>query len=537
MVTGIMATIPTGRSHRIIPDLTDTMTQSRNFTRFRFVLYFCLLSANTVKAGDWDITPRLYLAEHFSDNISLDDENKESDLVTEITPGISIHGGGARVTADIDYQLQSLFFLRTKGADNIYNQLDARGNVELAKDTLFLDAWGNITQVLVNATDTISRNAVNASTNRTNSYSWSLSPYLQSHFGGYADGVFRYGYSQTRYGEGASNATINSFDVGLVSGRRGLSELSWIADYNYTDQQRDTTSDAVFENGEAQARYRITNRFGLIGTVGFANNDFETSRNNVNGGYWSAGGFWQPNRYLSLEAQKGTNLESAAIGLYPISRTSLLASYRNRTVGLNPGPTWQGSFNHYTRRTTWSASYSESTTTQQLQTVEGGGTVFLSIDPITGEVNPDPQPGDLTVEVPQAPVESLTNEVTEQKTARATFGMKLGKTSMRLNVFNIQRTFLTTLSEENTKGLSSSLNRRIAPRTDSTLSGTWQRINNTNDTGEESERDFWFVQGQLSRQLRRKLSASVAYTFTQQESDNGTNYSENRIKASLTAVF
>lgn len=514
------------------------MTQSRNFAWFQLTLCLYLLCTNPVKGGDWDITPRLYLAEHLSDNINLDDDNKESDLVTVITPGISIHGEGRRVRADVDYKLQNLIFLNNSGASNSSQRLDADANVELAKDTLFLDARSTMGQVLVDATDTISSNRINNAGNRTNFYTWGLSPYVQSQFGGFADGVFRYGYSEIQYEEGASDATINSFDVGLVSGHRGPSELSWLADYNYTDQQRNPASDVLLNNGQAEARYRLTNRFSLVATAGFADNDFETRRNNINGSYWSAGGFWQPNRFMSLDVQKGSNLESVAIALYPTRRTSLLASYRNRLVGLNPGPVWSGSFNHYTRRTTWNASYSETTTTQQLQTLNSGGFVSLSVDPITGEINTDPQPGDLTVTVPQAPVESLTDEVTENKIARGTFGMKLGKTSMRVTVFDLKRTRLSTLRVDDTRGFSGSLNRRVAPRTNATLSGSWQNINITDNTGRDDQRVFWFVQGKLSRQIRRKLTGSVLYVFTQQESEgNGVNYSENRIVAALTAVF
>ena len=52
-----------------------------------------------VEAGDWDITPRITVAEVYSDNINLDDDDKEYDLVTEISPGISVHGESARLRA------------------------------------------------------------------------------------------------------------------------------------------------------------------------------------------------------------------------------------------------------------------------------------------------------------------------------------------------------------------------------------------------------------------------------------------------------
>ena len=223
------------------------------------------------------------------------------------------------------------------------------------------------------------------------------------------------------------------------------------------------------------------------------------------------------------------------VGLYPTRRTSLVVTYRDRDVGLNPGEVWSGSFSHYTRRTTWKARYEEDTTTEQ-QLLLQEGFAFFGIDPLTGETNPTPQPGDLVVIVPLGPVQTLTDEIIERKRATGTFGMKTGKTGLRFTVFDEQRRFLTSLREEETKGFIGSLNRRIAPHTNSTLSGSWQR--RTDDDREGQDSDFWYVQAQLSRQIRQRLNASVSYTFTTQDSDNNRDdYSENRVEARLTAFF
>ena len=126
-----------------------------------------LLCATHVEAGDWDITPRISVAEVYSDNINLDDNDKEYDLVTEITPGVSIHGEGARLRADFDYQMQNTFFLRNSDGDGTFHQLNANGTAELARNFFFVDASSAMGQALINADDTASTGNLNNAGNRT----------------------------------------------------------------------------------------------------------------------------------------------------------------------------------------------------------------------------------------------------------------------------------------------------------------------------------------------------------------------------------
>ena len=215
----------------------------------------------------------------------------------------------------------------------------------------------------------------------------------------------------------------------------------------------------------------------------------------------------------------------------------MVVTYRDRQVGLNSGEVWSGSFNHYTRRTTWNAIYLEDTTTQQQQVLQDGGFTFLGVDPVTGEVNANPQPGDLIVVAPVGPVQSLTNEVVERKRASGTFGMKTGKTGLRVTVFDEKRRYLTSLREEDTKGISASLNRRLAPRTNGILSGTYQRIKDNEDGG-DLEDVYMYIRADVTRQMSRSIFGSVAYQLQRQDSnENSRDYTENRIEARLTKLF
>ena len=275
--------------------------------------------------------------------------------------------------------------------------------------------------------------------------------------------------------------------------------------------RRDTSSDTTYEGASGNARYIIDNNFSLVAQGGYFDNDFVSSETIENGSYWAVGVSWQPSRFYSLEALTGNNLTTVTMGLYPTQRTALVVNYRDRKVGTNPGEVWSGDFQHRTRRTSWNASYLEDTITQQEQQIQDGF-VFLSVDPITGEVNPDPQPGDLTVIQPTDPIVSLTDETIERKRASGSVGLRTGKNGLLFTVFNVKRKFLSSLTEEETKGFSGSWDRRLAPRTNSIVTGSWQRI--TNDD-HNTERDFWYIQTQLSRQIQRRVEWQCSISLQQ----------------------
>ena len=530
IATAITATVLTAGNNPLIRELTDTMTQGRKFTRLQLTVALFMLCASPVRAGDWDITPRLLVGAGYSDNIDLVTDG-EGDWAAEVTPGISLRGDGARVSAILDYQLQNVFFLENSDANGSYHQLNTAGTVEVSEGLFFVDASARAGQAVIDANSSISVGNINSSVNRADFLSYTVSPYLQSHFVGTADGALRYTYSDVLYNSNAvSDATIQTVDANLASGRN-FKQASWYANYYYSQQDRDSASDLVFENFSSEARHGLNNSFSLVGQAGYQNNH-NVSNRNVNGPYWAVGGNYHPSRFYSLEALTGKNLTTATIGLFPTVRTSFLANYRDSSVGTNPGPKWTWSFNHYTRRTTWNARYFEETTTTQQLTTQTDVNIF-GVDPITGEVNANPQPGDLTVEIPTE-INSLTDEVFERKRGSGSFGMKTGKSSLLFTVWDERREGLDSGTVEKTRGITGTWNRRLAPRTNSLLTAYWQRRND-DLSGDDEETIFWFIRTSLVHRLTPRTRGTVEYRYTKQEAEEGrrSNYTENRIFARL----
>ena len=129
------------------------MTQTRNFSWLQPTLVVFLLGTNAVKAGDWDITPRLTVGGGYSDNIFLEPKGT-GDWIGEVTPGISLRGESARMSAFLDYQLQNVFFLDNSDGNSSYNQLNSGATAELSKDLFFVDASAAAGQAAISATAT-----------------------------------------------------------------------------------------------------------------------------------------------------------------------------------------------------------------------------------------------------------------------------------------------------------------------------------------------------------------------------------------------
>lgn len=498
------------------------------FCRRSLTLGLLLFYAVPTAAGVWEIIPRASVAEIYTDNIDLEPENEQKALITEVTPGVNISGRGGRFEATLDYQMQN--FISSEYSDYVSTThlLDANSTTELADNFFFFDANARAGQAIINADDTVSLSNYNDNRNRTNVFTYTLSPYIRPHFSNYADGTLRYSHSEVKYEKesssngtnrnGASDSTITKIDANLVSGRF-FKGTSWFANYSNREVSRDSSGDDTFEDADGEVRHRISNTFSLVGQGGWVNNDFQSSNNDVdNGTYWAVGGFWQPSRFYSFEALTGKNLTTATLGLYPTVRTELLINYRDRDVGLNRGEVWSGRFKHRTRRTDWSAGYLEDTTTTQEEAL---------LTDQEDETLP--------------PIVSLTDEVTERKRAFGSVDVNTGKTDIRMDIFHEQRDFQESGDDETTKGFSGSWDWRFAPRTNWILTGSWQRIEREDDisTGTSAaDRDFWYIQSQLRRQIRTYLDGSVAYRFVRQDSDRDQDdYDENSVIARLTAYF
>ena len=140
----------------------------------------CLLvvfAAQTAHAADWRFTPAVGVDETWSDNVDLSENDKREEFITDANAGFSLRGTGRRLTVDVFYNAQAVFYGKDTQDDDLRHQLQASAMTEVWDDILFLDLDASVRQELISNTGVSSSSNVVGTSNQTNvitfSYGWS----------------------------------------------------------------------------------------------------------------------------------------------------------------------------------------------------------------------------------------------------------------------------------------------------------------------------------------------------------------------------
>lgn len=490
-----------------------------------------LLWQPTLFAAQWQVHPRLMLAETYSDNITLAPPgSEETDFVSQINPGVFLRGQGGRVKLNINYTLQNTIYANDGNRNASNHQLGAKGNAELVKDIFFVDASSSISQQIVNAEGRVGLDNLNVG-NTANVFTYGLSPYLKLRFDNYADGELRFSDDHVEnQSSSISDAELQQYTAHLNNGSR-FSRLHWNADYQQRDLIRSSNNDAHYESANADISYNLFSAWSILIQGGYEDNNLSSVANTYNGSWWSAGLEWAPSRHFSASATAGKNNRDATLSLRPNDRTSLDVGYSNRDVGLVRGPSWNASLSHYTRHTTWRGSYTEESTT--VQTLQVTSQQFFALVDSQGNLIIDPNTGLPVILVRN--VFSLTDEDFIRKRGQLSISINTGKSDIVLSVFDEQRTYSLSNNSEEVAGTNDSWTWRFKPRTSLMIGGGWQR---RNPPGTDQHDDLWNGSIGLIHTVSRKVNGSLEYSHLQNNTyvTNG-GYRENRVTVRVNMRF
>jgi uncharacterized protein (PEP-CTERM system associated) len=211
--------------------------------------------AGAAGAGGWTFVPRISAQEMYTDNVLETATNRRWDLVTLVTPGISILGDVPNAQVKLNYGPEIREDLRTPQEDGITQQLLGTGLFTIIPDEIFVDAravaGGTPTAPGFGATGLgISPVATSggisgpgasglSKQNTTQTNSFSISPYILHRFGDTGTAKIGYEFNQSSYSSGGGN----SIPLFFQSGSGG---------------QQNTTNQGVaqFETGERFAPFR-----------------------------------------------------------------------------------------------------------------------------------------------------------------------------------------------------------------------------------------------------------------------------------------
>lgn len=502
----------------------------RQYRRGALLAGLMVMWSPSLLAGQWRVDSFINASETYTDNVALAPVgSEETDFVTQLTPGITVHGAGTRSKLDLDYRLQNLIYASDGDRNSTHSQLTAGGELELVKDIFSVDASGSISQQIVDASGRIGVDNLNLG-NRADVAAYGLGPHLRLNWKAFIKSDFRSRFERVEnQSRQIRDAELRQHSAHVGSGPY-FTRISWNVDFRREDLNRIKGVDSRRNGTRGDFRYRLSSTWNFLALGGYEDNALRTPFAERNGSYWSAGLEWRPSRKLTASAAAGDKNEQARLTLRPSERSSLSVGYRNRDVGLITGPSWDVKMVHQTRRTTWQLGYSEdSTATQTLQLT--GQQFFTLVDsagnPILDSMG---QPVILAQNL-----FSLGDDEFIRKRGQLSVTLNTGKSDMVFSAFNEDRTYAASNDSEGALGANASWSWKFALNRQSVFGAGWQR---RNPASTDQHDDLWHTNIGLAQTVARGATASLTYGhITRNSYISRFNYDENRLTLLLHKRF
>jgi uncharacterized protein (PEP-CTERM system associated) len=485
-----------------------------------------------VFAGNWTITPTLALDVTATDNLELSNRNKQSSLITNIAPGISIDGSGGRVKLRLNYSMNNLFYSANPSQNNqTQNVLSAFGTLEAVENWLFIDASGNIYPQAISAfgaAPLTSGANTNVNNNITETSTYQISPYIRGSFGSFADYQLRYSLSSTSSQAGNTYDSTTQTWFGSIDGNTRLANLGWSAYINTQSIDQGNLPTAEDNRANVVLTYHITPQLNvsLIGGIEEQNVINSQKQSNSSNGYGFA---WSPTERTKIDF---------------------------RRVDRFFGPSNTFNFSHRTARTAWTMSSSEEVTSTQNQGNVGLGAnndllaAIYSADPRCSSftaAQKDVCARNLALNAPGSQLQGgfQNNQVVLQQLRLISFAL-LGvrntvtfsatqNNTQNLTAFNQVAPVGSGSSQNNVDQLGASINwsHQLTPL--STLGATIAHLNSKGTGRNNLETTQQGISLYISTQLGPKTTAGLSARRV--TADGTTNYTENAVTGTLFHQF
>lgn len=193
-----------------------------------------------VEAENWRFTSSAGISGTYTDNVSYAPrDGANGDFVTSLTAALGINGEGKRVKLNGTVAATAQLYASETQNNAITPNVNLVGSVEAIERFLFIDATANVTTAFLSPFGPQPGSAVNATSNRYTSQTYSVSPYVKGEFG--ATGItyeVRYANTWTLGGTYGDSSTkppdtyLNTLSASLTS---PASPLGWRLEYERND--------------------------------------------------------------------------------------------------------------------------------------------------------------------------------------------------------------------------------------------------------------------------------------------------------------
>lgn len=456
-------------------------------------------------AADVKLTSSVSTSATLTDNRNFENDG-ESDLLLTVSPGIALRQTGGRSTSTLNYSINGQFGARDSTFDLLHN-LSAANNTELVRDLLFVDSSAAVDQQVIDIAQGAPARQGDDSNNLALVQRYSVSPYVLQEFGSFAT-------SESRVRAGYVTSTSSNLDsqieyeaVQTLSSGRQFTSFFWDLSARYLVSNAGDDDERKAQTYRLDTRTALDRHFSLLAGIGYEKIDDSTLDDEPKGIIWDAGFSWQPGPKLSLQATYGERYDEQNI---------------NASLDYK-----------FSERTTLSASYTQTLTTQQELLLNDLS--FIGFDDEGNLI-------DTRTGLPITTTESLFG-LSDQTFRQDVFSARFS-TSRRRDTYSVDASYEVRESgagdsSTEVKSISATWGHSLTRSMSMDLTASYDNID-FGGSGTSSGRvdDLYTFQASLSEQLAETVSASANYTFRHLDSGvSGGNATENAIVFTLSKTF
>lgn len=479
------------------------------------------LFANITTAAEWQVASGISLGGYLSDNGCLDDSDQENRTVGTVTPDINLKGSGARANmslrAAVEYDsLADSGSDCNAGSGRFNNQeslipsLQFDGELALAENWLTLEGDAFVGRNSADPFASGTESDLNARSNTNITYQYGTAAVAELQPLDNTDLRVRYGYNE-QYNElnalGDSNEEEAQFNFGTNPAENTFS-TGISGNYSKVTYEKNTLTPG-FDNTLASAEVRtalwLSSSWQLNGLMGEEWNEFTSSRDDIDGGYWDAGLLWTPNARIEVGAGTGERFYGTSPRMH--------IRYRHK-------------------RSELTANYA--------RTLSQPRNLRTETDDPEGIFGPDFN------QLPDAPVNvsglptfiGNTPVLNERLTLKYRFTGR--RTSASISISESQQTQTEDLTEATFSDISTLLNRELSANLSAHIRLQWSERDGQDTSVDllDQHTETWRFGLGFSRHLTPKTTLSTGYQFTRQDADIADNdYDENRLTFSVRHTF
>lgn len=479
------------------------------------------VGAASAQSATFSIVPSVSISETATDNRDLaNGDKRKADLISSISPGVVLTARRGAVQGTLSYSLNGLVHARDSSENQIQHQLQASGQATGMDGRVGVNAMASASMQTISAYGTQSADPALNGGNQTQTFSYSISPYLAGRLLGDTSYRVQSAYSQTRTGnDGIGNTASLSSSAGL-GGR--WSVVGW-------------SLDGVRQISETGDRPR-SHTGSVIGGLSYAPDVEWLFKARVGG---------ETNDILTGQSERSTTW-GAGVTWLPGPRTSLRADYDHRYFGRS----YALAVSHRTARTVWTLSDSRNVNIGGSQ----GRAVVSLYDLMFAQLAsavPDPAQRDLAVRSylqangldagTQVIVGGFLNSAPTVQRQQALSVLYSGLRST--TVFSMTRTASTAVGNSDAgsqsrlapsqTGVNVSWSHRLSPEASLVVSASQQH---TSGNGIQSGNDLRTITATWSSRLGPYTNVSLGLRHSQFDSDTNP-YTESAVLGSVRMQF